>query len=388
MALFRVSTIGKDMYAPKGDGTLVDAPYHAQRNTGRLGRFERPAGDTPPNEAQLTNATLDRFFDTAVGAAADALGPNAPVAVMVHGFLFTPKESPVAKREDSNNPHCRIFHFEDVAQDQEIRHHTTGWPLRLDFEPDDDGASGLAVAFGWYSQPGFAASLIERFQNFYQRAYDYAHETAWPLVVTLNALAKRVSDRPIDIFCHSLGAAVVVRALALAAKYHLAVLSRIGRVIILGGSEYTLEGNLMYERVRAVAGDMGWQEATGPSFYNIVSRENDVLDKLAENFGPKTFLSNTQVLGHNGLQARTKVARWIDIQIDSGKVRQWGLARNYDIRGDEPGTLWDHWYYYTWRGNMRFYSDLLRRRPATTLDALRAGPAPLPEGVASGFFGD
>ncbi|MFN9357590.1 MAG: hypothetical protein ACK6A4_12355 [Alphaproteobacteria bacterium] len=390
MSIIRLSTIGTEMYAPKGDGTLVDGPFQASKNVGALGNFSRPPENATAQDKHLKSAALDRFFNTALSNSATKLNGNSPVVVMVHGFLFTPKETPVRNREDSNNPHCRVFHFEDLGKDAEIRHHHTGWPLKLGFAEDDNGGDGLAVAFGWYSQPGFAASLMERFQNFYARAYDYAQDTAWPLVVTLKSLADRLDDsRQIDIFCHSLGSSVVVRALALAAKYGPEdLLSRLGRVVILGGSEYTGEANIMYSRVMTLASSGGWTADMGPTFYNIVSRENDVLDKLAENFGPKSFFSDSQVIGHNGLQARKNADRWIDIQIDAGKVRQWGRSRSYDIVGDEPGTIWDHWYYYTWPGNMHFYSDLLRNRAATSLTKLRTGKDPLPEGVGVGPFGD
>ena len=72
------------------------------------------------------------------------------------------------------------------------------------------------------------------------------------------------------------------------------ILNRIDRVILLGGAEYVVEAQLMMNRLESVPGGGGIQ------FYNVVSRENDILDLLGENFGPRTF-GNSNVIGHNGL---------------------------------------------------------------------------------------
>jgi hypothetical protein len=77
----------------------------------------------------------------------------------------------------------------------------------------------------------------------------------------------------------------------------------------------------------------------------------------------------------------------MDLQIDGAKTRQWARANHgLDISGDEPGNIWDHWYYYTHRGNMALYRNILRQRADWSFDKLRA--ARVPEGVAIGAFGD
>ena len=181
----------------------------------------------------------------------------------------------------------------------------------------------------------------------------------------------------------------MIRALAIAAKHNYPFLASIGRVIVLGGSEYTGEAQLMYRRIGEVAQGRRWNDAQGPQFYNIVSRENDILDKLAENFGAKSFFSNTQVVGHNGLEARKEADRWIDFQIDRGLLADWLREQfNLEISGDNPGEIWDHWYYYTHRGNMQLYRRILRERQDWSIAALRARAGDCPEGVAVGWFGD
>lgn len=391
MSIIRLSAIRTRLYAPDAKGDLVPEPYDRTSLTGELGNLPRPTASLGDgghvDESAAASPNLDHYIKESLAAAGARLGRNAPVVCLVHGFLFDPRMAWRPDPADSDNPHCRLYHFRDLGESSEIRNHTAGWPRHLGLAENDGGAGGIALAFGWHSQPGFASSLLDRFQNFYARAYDYANETAWPLVCALRALARRVTDRPIDIFCHSLGSTVVVRALAIAAKHRFPFLDRIGRVVILGGSEYSGEANILYRRLEQYVGERRLPRAEGPYVYNIVSRENDVLDKLAENFGPKSFMSNTQVIGHNGLEAAKKAARWIDLQIDGAKTRQWARANHgLDISGDEPGNIWDHWYYYTHRGNMALYRNILRQRADWSFDRLRA--ARVPEGVPVGAFGD
>lgn len=159
-------------------------------------------------------------------------------------------------------------------------------------------------------------------------------------------------------------------------------------MILLGGSEYTGEAQIMYNRIAEQARRRRWNGDRGPQFYNIVSRENDILDRFAENFGPKSFFSDTQVIGHNGLEARRGADRWIDLQIDGGCLQTWLGQFGVDVSGDNPGEIWDHWYYYTHRGNMDFYRRILRERDAWSIARLREHDPECPEGVARGWFGD
>jgi hypothetical protein len=43
---------------------------------------------------------------------------------------------------------------------------------------------------------------------------------------------------------------------------------------------------------------------------------------------------------------------------------------------DRPGNVWDHWYYYTFHGNMGFYSKLLRDRANWSIAGMRKSGAP------------
>lgn len=387
MAIIRLSCDRSELFAPRRDGALVETAYDPVALEGRLGRYlER---DVSPDVA-LANSTLQSYIDAAVRREAPNLGANQPVVVLVHGFLFTPHMRVSADPKESDNAHSRLYHFLDSGQDSEIRHHTTSWPRWLGFQEGDGGAHGLCVAFCWHAQPGLAQSLMERFQNYYARAYDYGTESAWALANVIECLARRIPNRPIDIFCHSLGTHLVVRAVALGCKHAGSVtyLPRLGRIIMMGGAEYVVEAQLMYRRIMACP--MG--RAQGPMIYNIGCRENDVLDKLGENFGPRTF-GNTNVIGHNGLDSAPLAERWIDLQIDSGELRSWLAAYDgLDVSGDQPGNVWDHWYYYTHRGNMEWYRRIFREREKWHLPELRRKVGrrkSIPEGIERGWlFGD
>ena len=385
MSIIRLTLIKDRLYAPRGPGTLEDCDYTSEDEEayGRLHLDPNQLTQSQsedPNDRSALSMHLEQMVSRVVAKPFDA----APLAVMVNGFLFDPRQAVTVDPKDTDNPHGRIFHFETSHISEEIRHHTSSWPKGLGFEESDNGRTGLAIAFGWYSQPGFASSLIDHFQNFYSRAYDLAQQASQWFLHVLQCLShvSDLSNRPIDVFCHSLGSVVVIRALAHAAYRCPLLLKRIGRVILLGGSEYCGEARTMYTLVREEKKLQEWAEEEGPQFYNIVSRENAILDIFAENFGPRSFFSNTQVIGHNGLESTSPAERWLDLQIDRKDLMQWLLERNVHVSGDNPGEPWDHWYYYTHRGNMNFYSRILRNRKEWSIAEIRR--LECPEGAEGG----
>ena len=366
MSILRLSADRDELYAPEPDGTFVTGPYNSLRRVGLLGSCPSEGGDYTP----AAPADLKAHLAATLPARIAALPENKPVVVMVHGFLFNPFEAFFPKKKDCDNPHYRVYHFDDVDPDADNEHHFTPWPKRLGLMDQDRGGGGLAVGFGWLSNPGFATSMLSHFQNFYSRAYDYASEVAWTLVHTLDqlqlAMAALGKPRRIDIFCHSLGSRVVLHAINLAGRNGFPhVIRNLDRVIVLGGAEYVRDAQETFREVQRACPTYD----LGPKFYNVGCRENDVLDRLGENFGPRGF-GDHEVVGHDGLGFSETGKRWIDLGLDNADLSAWTKAKfKWTLMGDGP-RIWDHWYYYTHEPNCRLYRAILQNRAAWAIPAL------------------
>ena len=384
MSIIRLSLLEDGLYAPDTRGVISYAgPFSRARGAGRrgLGHIGKIVRDSLPN----TEHPLCHYLKRAIEIE-DANAPedtsSAPLVVLVHGFQFDPARAYFSPphHPKADNPHCRLYHFEEHDQDIEMRYHSTGWPRGLGMELGDGGTKGLAVGFGWDSDPSF----WEHGLNHYSVAYNRAEVAAWHLVAILDQLVTILPGRPLHLLCHSLGSRIVIRAIALAAdrdasaelmpRLH-AVIAALDRVILLAGAERVMEAQLMMRRLNYGLRETGERAKAlfpkVPSFYNIVSRENDVLDKLAENLGPAAPGSK-QVVGHNGLEALDP--NWIDIQLDDSRVADWFLKKGYRVTGDNTSglfTVLDHWIHYTWRDNMRVYHDILRDRAKWEISSLK-----------------
>ncbi|MDX2117795.1 MAG: hypothetical protein SFY96_06400 [Planctomycetota bacterium] len=401
MSIIRFSCDRDDLIVPRDDGLWVDTTYDASTQTGRLGRFPQVDGfDAVSNQALALRAHLDRVIATH----AASLTARKPVVVMVHGFLFNPYDAALLDRKESDNPHVRVYHFAPPDDPkEETERHNSAWCHGLGFAPDDAGAEGLAIGFGWYSSPGLASSMLKGGQNFYARAYDYGTEVAWTLLNLLHHLRAALNaaghDNDIDLFCHSLGSHVVLQSVIQACIENRRIamangagaqegplvhmLRGLDRLVILGGAEYVREAQLFYEEINR--DDLGLKNTESCIVYNVGCRENDVLDTLAENFGPR-FFGNSQVIGHNGLNHSDPYKMWMDLQIDSADLAKWMKSKlGVEILGDGPGIA-DHWHYYTYRPNMEMYKGIFRDRAAWSLPALRK--AKIPEGIRTTWWGN
>ncbi len=379
MSTIRVSALKGAIHGVERNGSFVHGPYDKRSRLGRTEELIEPSdpitGFDPQNPHRFFGLIPDnlRHLMTRMTEPAIADLGDQPVVLCVHGFLFDPRDAVSSTPADSDNPHARIFHYQPNVP-KEVRDHTTGLLHHLGFDAEDEtGTSGLAFAYGWHSRPGFAGSLIGHFQNFYARAYDNAEQAAWNLLTCVHMLNEVLpAGKRIDLFCHSLGSRVVIRMIAQMCKHgRVDLVDRLDRVVILGGAEYVVEARLMLQRLHHAA------RPDHVQFYNIVSRENDVLDKLGENFGPRTF-GNSNVIGHNGLDVENPESlgpSWIDIQIDGREVAAWMRDRHgFDVTGDNPESVWDHWYYYTDHGNMALYRAILRDRGNWNIPDLRRDP--------------
>lgn len=368
MSIIRLSCIRETLYAPQPSGVFVAAPYDRNKGTGKMDVLSPPTipSDTSP---------LRDYMRGQISEAAPALGDEGPVVVMVHGYQFEPKDPVTRNPRNSNNAHARIFHFQDRDEAAEQKHHTTSWPRHLGLADNDGGASGLAIAFAWDSNPGFLSSVLFHSKDPHARAYRWAERTAWPLVAVLHELNRNLPNHRIDVLTHSLGTRLVLYAIALATIHRPRLLRRIDRVIMMGSSEFVSEAQRTYQAAR------GLGLATWPDFYNVVIRKDTVLDKLAERISGDRE-GSPQVVGHNGIELGDRPHHWMDLQLDNDELRDWlGSTHGVDVAGDAPGKGLEHWYYFTYRANMDFYRRILHDRDELSQQRLRSGPAPIPEGV-------
>ncbi|OWK39864.1 alpha/beta hydrolase [Fimbriiglobus ruber] len=321
-ALVRLSVMDDEVFAPTEIGNLVLDEYAPAERFGRLGRVVSPA-------LIPAGAYFDAHFHASIKERATRLG-DAPIVVMVHGFLADPREAvrPDASQR-TNNPHDYCYHFSAGPGPYWL--HTASWPRGLGFIEGDGGAAGLGIAFGWNSTPdlltqGFHATLAvarkklsradqialpldllelaaatpeivaaakaipvptsvdrvrqgierlddlltaveeplirlgDRLPDLYREPYRRADLAAWVLIKVIRTVSATLPGRPVDVFCHSLGSRVVVQALhqmAIEAQKPgggalRALMDRVGRVIIVGGAEYTAPARRMLAEIRKV----------------------------------------------------------------------------------------------------------------------------------------
>ena len=490
MSIVRISYVKDTLYKVDADGKL--------QPTERLGTV------TDPTEAFGQLKELNAHLDSELMIGSEKLDQEQPAVVMVHGFWYDPADEPKASANpvgphSSNNPHLRNFHFEKDVPKPHWRH-TRGWPLGLGFSPNDRGANGLVIAYGWDSTPSAlkagghseavldflstvatkgetetgreemvkdldaartaletltsndtARHLVASFKKcadalnksnkferaralvsatpglkeaigtalkdtgkeivplvdllakytpeVYAAAYKSAEKAASGLAAVLFALTSNVQlkDRPIDIFCHSLGSRVVLRALQQISKIKPDMLDPekgISRVLILGGAEYR-------KPAQDALNDVLRPQGAGPTFYNFVGRRDRVLTKIAGDYNPiGGEPRNKEPIGCYGLGNRMmNGGHWIDIQLDtdadgSHALNKWLKSKGHDLtvaatpkavadengtKGPDPMGVLNHWSYYANDGNLKLFGLILRKRKDWAVPQLRKEEPPIPE---------
>ena len=232
---------------------------------------------------------------------------------------------------------------------------------------------------------GPLARLGDRLPDLYREPYRRADRAAGVLADTLTALADALPGRPLDLFCHSLGSRVVVQALhrlATAAAVPggdgpRAALGRVGRVVIVGGAEYTGPARNMLAAVRAV-------QPRGPEVYNLLARRDRILGLLAQRFHP-VGLDLRQVVGLNGLSGGPADPDWLDLQLDaeadgSHPLNAWLRPRGMAVSGAHLTGVLNHWHYFSDAGNLAVFRAIFRDRAAWGIAALRRAGVPEPPG--------
>ena len=250
---------------------------------------------------------------------------SGPVILMVHGFKYAP-------HHPTECPHDHIFSLRPERNCFKVR----SWPAGLGFGANAP-EEGLAIGFGWPARGNIS------------RAYAEAAKAGAQLAQLVLMIRAARPDRPIHAVAHSLGARVVLSALA-----HLPE-GALRRMILLAGAEF---GQRAAEALDTPAGRR-------VEIINITSRENDFYDFLLECLIPAPRRGDRS-LGF-ALPAGPNV---LTLQMDHP-----GTLAALDRLGfaiAPPAARVCHWSPYTRPGVFALYNRLLRAGPDLPLGALRA----------------
>jgi len=385
------------MFAPDHDGAWVPGEYDPYRRCGLLGEL-REGMRLPLVEHLKRERSL----------ILPELASDGPVCVMVHGFQYDPRAPLSHERGRASNPHSQIFHFDEDDLDVERHAHSSPWPKRLGFG-DDEGESGMAVGFGWASDPTYVRGDWRDWlstlrwseggaETYYATAYRTAPIAAEGLARTVTALAEVFPNRRIDLFAHSLGARVVLFALRrLAEENRVAELDRVGRVVLLSGAPHWLDARLALRALRK-------HSRSKPQIFNIIVSRDATLSRWGRRFAafagrleerPRwrdriwSLFFGGKVIGLHGKPQGAQFAAWMDLYLDLPALANWAgrLDPPLDFRPTWRGAAWDHWAAFTWPPYMEFYGNILRQRRDWSLNALRWGAGrrkPIPQGRTGG----
>jgi len=385
------------LFAPESDGAWIRDDYDPYRRCGFLAELSddvrSPLVEHLKRERSLILSQLEA---------------ESPVCVMVHGFQYDPRAPLSHERGRAANPHSQIYHFD--ADDLKVERvaHTTPWPKSLGFR-DDDGESGMAVGFGWASDPTYARGDWRDWlsklrwsevgaETYYATAYRTAPVAAEGLAQTISALAEVFPNRRIDLFAHSLGARVVLFALRRLAEENRTVdLDRVGRVVLVSGAPHWLDARLA---VRA----LGRHNRSKPQIFNIMLSKDATLSRWGRRFAafagrmdekPRfrdrmwSLFFGGKVIGLHGKPQGTQFSAWMDLYLDLPALANWAsrLDPPLDFRPTWRGVASDHWAGFTWPPFMQFYGNIIRQRRDWSLNALRWGAGrrrPIPQGRSGG----
>ena len=263
-------------------------------------------------------------LDAALARELAALPAEAPVVILIHGYKFSPA-TPHA------NPHTHILSLTPRKDCWKA----ISWPRHLGFGKGQ-ADEGLCIAFGWEARGTI------------WQAWDRA-ESAGTALADLVRRIRGLRPGPVDVLAHSLGARVVLAAMArLPAR-------SIGRAVLLAAAEFRSRA------ARAIDTPAG----RSAEVINITSRENDLFDVLVE------WLVRAPESGDPALGAGLgRTARnWLDVQMDCADTRR--VLCDFGYRIPAPQKRICHWSAYLRPGLFALYSDLIRDRHALPLACLR-----------------
>ncbi len=264
--------------------------------------------------------------DAAIAAALADLPDNAPVVIMVHGKGYRPGQF-------DRDPHNLLF----APRGGHGNSRNISWPRRLGFAlPGPRDPLGLCIAFGWEASGRIWAATAK------------ADAASGPLAALIALIRRFAPGRRVDLIGHSLGARVILGAVAQAEA------GSVGRAILLAGADFT-------GRARQVLDTPAGRAA---EFFNVTSRENDLFDFLFER--ALSPLGREAALGR-GLGG---AENWLDIQIDHAATVQGLRAMGLPLAA--PPLRICHFSVYLRPGVFRLYRRLVHDREGLTMAQLRA----------------
>lgn len=263
--------------------------------------------------------------------------------------------------------------------------------------------TGLAIGYSYASYGGSPDPFFPKFSNRlltrlgvrrrmqpptpYLNAYRDAETAGFGLAAVLTQLRARLdhaglAHRKIDIVCHSLGARTVMSAMAMISSRwpNDTTLGRIDRVLMMSGACY------LGQAAHALANISFAQPEHWPQFYNFTSRNDDVLNFLASRSTARSardeaiedlslewpdtkMLMGGKTIGRNGKPPHKlyeffgpDYEHWLDIPLDSPKVRRWAAKNRINVKGRRRYSLGDHFVHYTHPGNWKLYRAILHDR--------------------------
>lgn len=251
---------------------------------------------------------------------------TTPIILFVHGYRY----SPLIKETD---PQSSLYAQGAGRACWKVK----SWPHHLGLF-DSDRPYAIGLAYGWDAAPRYKLPIFN-LRDIYMRAYEEAQHLA-----TVLHLIKQINPtRKIDFFAHSMGARVVLQAI------HMAPDSNLGRVILLGGTEYS---DTAYEVLKTPA-------AQSAEFYNITARQNILYDVLFAYLGP--WVGNGEKLLGAGLQSAP--SNWIDIRLDCPQTME--RLQHIGVNLAKPDLGFCHWTFYIRDGVFDLYRYIFERQPNT-----------------------
>ncbi len=231
---------------------------------------------------------------------------DTPV-ILVHGFHYDPWAL------DYDNPHF-VGPLGDVS--------TFGlWKRNL--VPDRN-----SIGFGWYSLPRGFHSWIKAWIHRRYNPYRYSFDLAWEAGGVLASMISEIGE--VDVLCHSLGSRVVLAALDQVKDLPMR------NLVIMNGAELAIDG----ERVA--------KKNPQANITNLVVRSDRVLKHVGAIFAPKGGLYEF-TLGQRPL--KNAPPNWKDVDLDHLGTQAWGRKKGWDLQGNNPDSIGDHWFTYKHPGN-------------------------------------